>query len=500
MTKIKNQKDQSVQKLIEAQKKQIINLKKKNKNLNKINKNLNKKVAAQKIIIKSKNKSISDEYKKNFRFCKKIIYSQYDKSQSIYKLKRLKNKSVYQIANKLKALISNIQINNKRQKKNIKKKYSHNDIQSIINVKIGDKIKEDDFLDCVKKSIDKINSIWPKNMIILIKNELDGVNISKKDFDSESPLSNLKKDVLIDLLLNPNFKINSNDIKILKVKNCCTKPLTNGIKFINPKDQREYIFDKKFIKHKILNNIGIINSFYKMLQKYTDTKFMKIDKLKKKIEKMIDNTNIYFSDLPTEICGVTISTGDIYISSDYLMEALGKTDEALSLTKEDKQYYILTAICKIYLTLLHEFAHKLHYIVRKDKVKLESENWKKNFFIRSEESSINIFDYYSDIYGNNNNINFINKNSNIHKNSNNESGDFFDEELYDGEPFKEIIHNTINFFLFERCSYYEKYIKNINNLRLDTFNTRKKRDSNSKFKISGANIFPKCYFSAIRNY
>jgi hypothetical protein len=394
-------------------------------------------------------------------------------------------------------MISDIQY--KKNKAHRKVQYNHNDIQNILNIKIGEKMEEQEYLNIVRKSINKINTTWTKDQIILLKSELETLKISKKDFDYDIPLSNLKKDVLIDLLLNPGIKANSNDIKLLKIENCSAIPLMKGIQFINPKDKREYIFDKKFIKHKILNNIGIINSFYVMLQKFTDIICMKMNKLKKKIEKMIDDTNIFFSDMPKEICGLTISNGDIYVSSDYLMEALGKTDEAALLTKnDDKQYYILTGICKIYLTLLHEYAHKLHYIIRTNIAKLEEKNWKKNFFIRSEENTIDIFDYYSDIDEKYNIIN--SKKSNYHKKNNNESGNFFDEELYNGEPFKEIIHNTINFFLFERCSSYQKYIEIINNLRIDTFKTEKTRDTNSKFKISGNNITPKCYYSVIRSY
>jgi hypothetical protein len=123
-------------------------------------------------------------------------------------------------------------------------------------------MEEQEYLNIVKKSINKINTTWTKDQIILLKSELETLKISKKDFDYDIPLSNLKKDVLIDLLLNPGIKANSNDIKLLKIENCSAIPLMKGIQFINPKNKREYIFDKKFIKHKILNNIGIINFYY----------------------------------------------------------------------------------------------------------------------------------------------------------------------------------------------------------------------------------------------
>ena len=57
---------------------------------------------------------------------------------------------------------------------------------------------------------------------------------------------------------------------ILKVKYIITDteiPLINGIEFEDPKTKQKIIFDKNFIKKKITNNIGILNSYYKMIQK-----------------------------------------------------------------------------------------------------------------------------------------------------------------------------------------------------------------------------------------
>ena len=98
---------------------------------------------------------------------------------------------------------------------------------------------------------------------------------------------------------------------------------------------------------------------------------------------MIDNTNIFFCDLPNDIYGVTISNGDIYIRSDFLKEAL-LTPNSKNI---EKKKIVATAICKIYLTLLHEFAHKLHYLMRK--INESEKSYKINFFDHSEECDNN---------------------------------------------------------------------------------------------------------------
>ena len=305
-------------------------------------------------------------------------------------------------------------------------------------------------------------------------------------------------DVLLDLLLIPSneFKTSNDDIKILGIKNCTKMPLFTGIKFTDPKSKKEILFNKDFIKSKINTNIGILNAFYKMLQKFTDVKHLDLNQLINKINNMIDSTYIYFCDMPNNNCGITISNGDIYIAGDFLNEALGETEEYKNLTTRKSQIdYKFKAISKIYLTLLHEFGHKLHYLIRKKQSK--KDEWKDNFFDHSEEinfdDKLECFDDLSGTY-------FIQTKkayTNIHQNKIiNESGDFFDRELYLGNPFSGVDIQISEYFLSNRCREYNNYIKKLKDLK-KIFNQKSSRSSISKFKI--VDNGSKCHFGIMRN-
>ena len=210
---------------------------------------------------------------------------------------------------------------------------------------------------------------------------------------------------------------------------------------------------------------------------------------------MIDDTKIFFCDMPLNICGVTISNGNIYICGSYLQEALGKTEEYKNITKEEKLYYKFTGICKIYLTLLHEFSHKLHYLFRQEN---STEDWKSNFYDHSEElNSENELEFFNDLKGHTS-IEKKRVYNNLHKNiKNDETGDFFDLELYLGTQLSEVNNRISEFFLCDKCEKYDDYKKKMRKLRKSNTSKNSPRSINSRFKI--ANKLPKCRFSIIRN-
>lgn len=438
---------------------------------------------------KALKKEKQNNYKSNYRFCPKKIYIYYDQYIQKNKLKNIARKSYFDGNKFLNCL------NKLGSSKITQKKARNKHVNKIMCNTIGTKITEAKFFNGVNKSINNINQTWPKNKINSLKKELEKVDYSNFDFDN--PLSCLKIDTILDLLLNDpkNFKIANDDIKILGIKNCTEIPLINGIEFIDPKTKKKIIFDKNFIKSKITNNIGILNSYYKMIQKFSDIKQIKLSKLKKKIEKMIDDTKIFFCDMPINICGVTISNGNIYICGSYLQEALGKTEEYKNITKEEKLYYKFTGICKIYLTLLHEFSHKLHYLFRKEN---STEDWKSNFYDHSEElNSEDELEFFNDLKGHTS-IEKKRVYNNLHKNiKNDETGDFFDLELYLGTQLSEVNNRISEFFLCDKCEKYDDYKKKMRKLRKSNTSKNSPRSINSRFKI--ANKLPKCRFSIIRN-
>lgn len=425
-------------------------------------------------------------YDNNYKYCPKNIYINYDGIQDSKRLKKLNRKTNFDV-NKLKNILKKLKVQKIKQKN---KPNKH--VNNIITNKIGTKINESKLFEGVNKSIDNINQTWPNYKIKLLKEELKKIDYS--DFNFDNPLSNLKIDTFLDLLLIPsnNFNQYNNNIKILGIQNCTTVPLIKGIKFIDPQSQKEILFNKDFIKSKISTNIGIVNAFYKMLQKFTDKKHLELNVLINEINKMIDNTCIYFSDMPINTCGLTISNGDIYISGDYLQEAMGETEEYKILKiRNSKINYKFKSICKIYLTLLHEFSNKLHYLMR---VK-ENHEWKNNFFDHSEEINLNNnLEYYINLSGK---YSFQNKQNynNLH-NYIDKSGDFFDRELYVGTRFLGVDENISEFFLCEKCSIYSNYINKLKNLR-KIFSQKSKCSSISKFKI--VDNSSRCNFSIIRH-
>ena len=464
-------------------------------------KKLPKKLTRQQLIniVKKLQMKLLDSYKKEYKCCPKRVYLKYERSQNYQKIVKKRDKSLFNYLKSLKRKIVNI-----RKAKKASKIRKDEHVYKIINHKIGNKMEGKQFMEGVNKSIKVISQTWPKEKIITLKKKLDEFDFTKLDFDKDYPLSNLKKDSLLDLLLykGKEFKATNIDLKNLGIKNCAKCPLTNGIQFFDPNSGTNRVLNKEFILKKITTNIGIVNAFYKMIQKFTEVKFLDYKELIAYIEDIVLTTNIYFCDLPLEVCGVTISNGDIYIAGEYLSEALGETDDYKGLkTQYDRIYYKFTAICKIYLKLLHEYAHKLHYVIREKYHKTE---WEENFFDHSEmlNSSVNL-DYFQEI-GKHSNIGiFIPANSlysNIHdKSDSNESGNFFDRELYLGFPFEEVNPDICDFYLSKRCLKYTKYINAINNLKNKVNDPTLRRQSNSRFKIIKAENCSKCYFSVLRN-
>ena len=428
-----------------------------------------------------------------------IVYLKYERSQNYQRVFKNRDQSLFNYLKSLKRKIVNI-----RKAKNVSKITKGEHVYKIKNHKIGNKIEGKQFIEGINKSIKVISQTWPKNKIISLKKELDEFDFTRFDFDKDYPLSNLKKESFLDLLLckGKEFKVSNINLKNLRIKNCAKCPLTKGIQFFDPNSGTNKVLNKEFILKKITTNIGIVNAFYKMIQKFTEVRFLDYMKLIRYIQDIVLTTNIYFCDLPLEVFGVTISSGHIYIAGEYLSEALGETDDYKGLkTQYDRIYYKFTAICKIYLTLLHEYAYKLHYVIREKYHKTE---WQENFFDHSEmlKNSVNL-DYFQEIGKPSNFGIFIPANSfysNIQdKSDSNESGNFFDRELYLGVPFEEVNPDICDFYLSKRCIKYTKYINAINNLKKKVNDPTLRRQSNSRFKIIKAENCSKCYFSVLRN-
>ena len=468
--------EKKVEKLTETMKdkdNEIINLKKKNDNLEKEKKEL----------------IFYGEYEKNFKYCEEELYKKFDLIQKQIKRRKIKRKRRNKIIRykKIKNIFSQIKDIKKTKKK---KKIQYNKNNKIIHISIGDEMSDENFFQSLNDAIKRINNNWNENDIKNLNDELSEIDFSFIHLNSNSPLTNLKKELLIDIVLQEKYEENSKDFRMLRIKNSTKIPIIKGIPF---KIKEEYVyFNKEFIIDKILGNIGIINAFYRTIQNFTPISQMDLNDLKKKIKEMINNTNIYFCDLPNDIYGLTIYNGDIFIRGDFLKEALGETKDYKQLNQTKQPFYILTAIAKIYFTLLHEFAHKLHYILRNEK---GDEDWMQNFFDHSQTLKEDNYKFYE----------FISLNQNIQskktsKNTKkNESGDFFEEELYLGTTLLEITEEMCNFFLNDKCDNYKEYIQKMKNIKINLNKKNKKRSSNAKYRCISKNFFSRCFFSVKRN-
>jgi len=314
----------------------------------------------------------------------------------------------------------------------------------------------------------------------------------------------LRMDNLLCAVLTKVYKSSAKRIDYLMIQptlEYSMNPLEKGISFINPKTGAKYIFNKKYIKFQINNNVGIMNSYYKLIQKFVTDKYDK-SQLKATLNSIIDDTNIYFCDLPKKVVGITICNGDIFISGKFLQEALHESPK--------NKNYNLTGISKIYLTLLHEIAHKLHYIIRKSISNSGDNYFIKTFYFKSE-GDLN-FDTIQNIALDQNATNYnVNQNNlltnteiesitdykNLHGNKTLcESGEFFDAEIYLGNKQNSVTKSISYFFLFGACSKYNDYVCIMKSF-LDKIDNPHERTTNCNYKLVDDEKVC-CYYSYVR--
>ena len=302
--------------------------------------------------------------------------------------------------------------------------------------------------------------------------------------------STLKTDIIISLLLEEDKE----ELTYFSAPILCNKisqiPLEE-IKFVEQGET--IILNKEFLK-KAINTKIISNIYDKVCKEYVNGYgYDKKINIKKLLEEHIDKMNIYFGELPENICGVTLYSGDVIINGKYLNLIYSKN-------KKNKDIFKKQAVCSIFLTLLHEFSHIL---VRLIKAKLPNKNV-KNQFVESEDlSSINepdsnlknyklkelqtIFSWkknkiiaqfdslIKDYNKTTKSKNTVAKNKGL-----NESGKFFDYNLYGIDSYFDLTKDESDFFLnmnsFDKTN--KKYYDNLQKL----YNKRNKNSKGYPFK------------------
>ena len=93
-----------------------------------------------------------------------------------------------------------------------------------------------------------------------------------------SHIIQLRMDILLCTSLTKVYNTSSKFIDFLIIQestNYSINPLEKGIDFTNPENQKKYLFNKEYIKYQINNNVGILNAYYKLIQKFVSDKYQK---------------------------------------------------------------------------------------------------------------------------------------------------------------------------------------------------------------------------------
>ena len=493
-------------------------------------KNENKSQEAQINSLKNEKKETEYKYetyrRENINVVKNEVYNTYDKLQNDnIGMETEKNEAesieLNKIFEKFKGYVEKIDIisdnigspSNHEENKNDnddENLLSTNEINDIINHEFGKNLEKNEFLEAFRKAILKnVNINWIKEDRIDFKNKINSMlnsRIKEIFFDKvPSHIIQLRMDILLCTSLTKVYNTSSKFTDFLIIQestNYSINPLEKGIDFTNPENQKKYSFNKEYIKYQINNNVGILNAYYKLIQKFVSDKYQK-DKLTKDLNDIIDKTNIYFCNLPKKILGITISNGDIFISGKYLKEALHNSPK--------NKYYNATGISKIYLTLLHEIAHKLQYTIRK-KDKINDNYFIKTFYFKKEndlkfdiiekiilEKDANNCNIEPDVKLTDNEIKKITEYHELHGNITIcESGTFFDQEIYLGNVQNFVSKSITNFFLFNACQNYSDYVSIMKSF-LDNINNPGEKTVNCNYKlIDDQKVY--CYHSLVRGY
>ena len=391
-----------------------------------------------------------------------------------------------------------------------KKLLSTKEINDIINHEFGKNLEKNEFLEAFRKAIlNNVNKNWIKDDRIDFKNKIKNMSNSqiKEIFSDQIPnhIIQLRMDILLSTSLTKVYNTSSKFIDFLIIKesiNYSKNPLEKGIRFKNPENLNDYLFNKEYIKYQINNNVGILNAYYKLIQKFVSDKYQK-DQLTTDLNDIIDKTNIFFCDLPKKVLGITICNGDIFISGKYLQEALHNSP--------DNKYFNPTGVSKIYLTLLHEISHKLQYTLRK-KDHINDNYFIKTFYFKKEndhkfdiiekiilEKDANNCIIKPNVILTDNEIMKITEYHELHGNITiRESGIFFDQEIYLGKVQNFVTKSITNFFLFGACQNYCDYVSIMKSF-LDNINGPGERTTNCSYKLIDDNKVY-CYHSLIRGY
>ena len=362
----------------------------------------------------------------------------------------------------------------------------------------------------LEKIVDFINENYSTNVKKALKAYFKDSKIEKNIRlinNKKGIVSTLKTDIIVSLLLEEN----KDELTSLSAPILCNKISEIPLSEIVIKEKKDkIILNKNFLKDAVKTKI-ISDIYDKVCHKYVKNYNNYNIDIIKTLTNHIDQMKIYFGELPEDICGLTLYSGDVIINAKYL-NWIYLNDKNSNLSKKQ-------AVCSIFLTLLHEFSHILVRLVKSSiskrknlnqfeesedqiKTRAPSSTFKKykikemgNIFAGKRNKILDEFDKLIDKY---NKISGNKKFKIIKKKGMNESGNFFDYNLFGIKSYFELTKKESDYFLnlknFEKkdiTKYYKK-LKDIYNLR---------KNNSKAFPFKSTNFQPytislgKCNFS-----
>lgn len=275
-----------------------------------------------------------------------------------------------------KKIINDINLNMKKTPNDQQDKYSNKVIQLISSMKksdifielpllpYGKHLTDSEFIDLLKKCISYANYNFEEKEIKNIRDRLinNYLPTLKDLFKRGQVIKDLLQNALLTILISKLKNEQEDNFNLLQTMHSTATPIIN-MEFNN--DEKYKLNSKEFIDI-FCSNIYIRN-FKKALKKFIDN-VPSVEKLKQYIKAYFNNYYIYFSELPSNIYGLTVHTGNIYIQNSYLYEYYNE--------KASNSQIIIRE--KIILNVAHELTDAL--------VREISNNMKNNFFIKSNNN------------------------------------------------------------------------------------------------------------------
>lgn len=339
----------------------------------------------------------------------------------------------------------------------------------------GKSLEDKEFLDLFKRTIDYACYSLPKKDLKEIKETLKEICKNTNNiFTYPRPLKEIKENGLLTFIMSQNYDEKEESISLIRVNNCSITPL---IKLKFEKNNTNHDLDKDELKE-ILTSKVLLKFYRENLREFTpkfDEKIKDEESLKKCITSYINNYNIYFANLPTNIFGITIHTGNIYLKSKYIKEYFN-----IYLSNNIDEDNLIIIREKIVLNIKHGINHSLLREIDTD--------MKENFFLKSKNNnSKNALLIFKDKF-------LENKK---HKYPSNESGNCFDFAFYKGYYFVNLFKEEAIFFMdVKNMKDENEYSVKFNEMMANKSKNINWGSSINKFKKSN-NDYPCCFKSRI---